>query len=209
MAVTSIKTIPCTPLSHPFVERLIGTVRREYLDQTLFWNRGDLERKLDNYQAAVTPGSTELRRRNAEACPYSQSQNLSHIPGGNIAMAYFRPSLLPKLEFDTDRCFNQFVTADHLAEIAHDLSSENQGCARRGVWATASAWLTDQTRDFVEAAAFSDSRFRLAASNISVSWRTPLGREGERTGNGRAGRQLFFLRDLIRGDPLSARAHQP
>ena len=31
-----------------FVERLIGTVRREYLDRTLFWNRGDLERKLDN-----------------------------------------------------------------------------------------------------------------------------------------------------------------
>src|SRR6476660_6584537 len=23
--------------AHPFVERLIGTIRREYLDQTLFW----------------------------------------------------------------------------------------------------------------------------------------------------------------------------
>ena len=31
--VTEIKTIPYVPLSHPFVERLIGTVRREYLDQ--------------------------------------------------------------------------------------------------------------------------------------------------------------------------------
>ncbi len=51
LEVDEIKTIPCTPLSHPFVERLIGTVRREYLDRTFFWNRGDLERKLDNYQA--------------------------------------------------------------------------------------------------------------------------------------------------------------
>jgi len=52
LEVDEIKTIPFVPPSHPFfVERLIGTVRREYLDRTLFWNRGDLERKLDNYQA--------------------------------------------------------------------------------------------------------------------------------------------------------------
>lgn len=34
------------PLSHPFIERLIGTTRREFLDYTLFWNVRDLERKL-------------------------------------------------------------------------------------------------------------------------------------------------------------------
>ena len=28
--VTEVKTVPYVPLSHPFVERLIGTVRREY-----------------------------------------------------------------------------------------------------------------------------------------------------------------------------------
>jgi hypothetical protein len=39
------------PRSHPFVERLIGTVRREFLDQVLFWNTGDLERKLAEFQA--------------------------------------------------------------------------------------------------------------------------------------------------------------
>jgi putative transposase len=33
-------------LSHPFVERLIGTLRREYLDHTLFWTMADLENKL-------------------------------------------------------------------------------------------------------------------------------------------------------------------
>src|SRR5215471_15512586 len=33
-----------------FIERLIGTVRREYLDQMFFWNRADLEQKLEDFQ---------------------------------------------------------------------------------------------------------------------------------------------------------------
>ena len=51
LEVDEIKAVPCTPRSHAFVERLIGTVRREYLDRTLFWNQSDLERKLENYKA--------------------------------------------------------------------------------------------------------------------------------------------------------------
>jgi len=51
LEVDEIKAIPCTPRSHAFVERLIGTVRREYLDRTLFWNQSDLERKLEEYKA--------------------------------------------------------------------------------------------------------------------------------------------------------------
>jgi transposase InsO family protein len=46
-----IKTVPYTPLSHPFIERLIGTIRREFLDHALFWNVADLERKLADFQA--------------------------------------------------------------------------------------------------------------------------------------------------------------
>ncbi len=46
LEVTEIKTVPYVPLSHPFVERLIGTIRREYLDRTLFWTTADLENKL-------------------------------------------------------------------------------------------------------------------------------------------------------------------
>jgi len=49
-AVEEIKSIPYTPLSHPFIERLIGTIRREHLDDTLFWNEVDLERKLANFR---------------------------------------------------------------------------------------------------------------------------------------------------------------
>ena len=50
LEVTEIKTVPYVPLSHPFVERLIGTVRREYLDRTLFWTTADLETKLSDFQ---------------------------------------------------------------------------------------------------------------------------------------------------------------
>lgn len=46
LEIDEIKSIPCTPISHPFVERVIGTVRRELLDQTLFWSVSDLEQKL-------------------------------------------------------------------------------------------------------------------------------------------------------------------
>ena len=50
LEVQEIKTVPYVPLSHPFVERLIGTVRREYLDHTLFWTAADLENKLRLFQ---------------------------------------------------------------------------------------------------------------------------------------------------------------
>ncbi len=46
LEVTEVKTVPYVPLSHPFVERLIGTIRREYLDRVPFWSARDLERKL-------------------------------------------------------------------------------------------------------------------------------------------------------------------
>lgn len=48
--IQEIKSIPCTPTSHPFVERLIGSVRRELLDQTLFWNDLDLVKKPSAYR---------------------------------------------------------------------------------------------------------------------------------------------------------------
>jgi putative transposase len=48
--IDEVKTVPYTPLSHPVVERTIGTVRREILDQTLFWNEADLSRKLAQYK---------------------------------------------------------------------------------------------------------------------------------------------------------------
>jgi putative transposase len=48
LEVEEIKTVPYAPLSHPFVERLIGTIRRECLDRTLFWTAVDMEMKFFN-----------------------------------------------------------------------------------------------------------------------------------------------------------------
>ena len=50
LEVKEIKTVPYIPLSHPFVERLIGTIRREFLDHVLFWTAADLESKLSVFQ---------------------------------------------------------------------------------------------------------------------------------------------------------------
>src|SRR6516164_5103161 len=50
LEINEIKTVPYVPLSHPFVERLIGTIRREHLDWILFWTTVDLEAKLFDFQ---------------------------------------------------------------------------------------------------------------------------------------------------------------
>ena len=50
LEMIEIKTVPYVPLSHPFIERLIGTIRREYLDRLVFWTAADLETKLIDFQ---------------------------------------------------------------------------------------------------------------------------------------------------------------
>lgn len=48
--VEEVKTVPTVPLSHPFVGRLIRTVRRQFLDHVPFWGVLDLERKLHSFK---------------------------------------------------------------------------------------------------------------------------------------------------------------
>jgi transposase InsO family protein len=50
LGVNEIKTFPYVPISHPFIERLIGTIRRECLDHSLFWTGADLELKLSAFK---------------------------------------------------------------------------------------------------------------------------------------------------------------
>jgi transposase InsO family protein len=50
LEIEEIKSLPHVPMSNPFVERPIGNVRRELLDQTFFWTASHLENKLQNYQ---------------------------------------------------------------------------------------------------------------------------------------------------------------
>ena len=60
LEVDEIKTVPHVPLSHPFVERLIGTIRRELLDHVLFleWARSGTK----------AGGVSDILQRGAEPC---------------------------------------------------------------------------------------------------------------------------------------------
>ena len=77
LEIEEIKSVPYAPISHPFIERLIGTVRREYLDHVFFWNAIDLKRKLDvfadYYNAHLVHrslnGTTPARRACASSPP--------------------------------------------------------------------------------------------------------------------------------------------
>ena len=49
-SMEEIWSVPKAPVSHPFIERLVGTVRRDFLDRTLFTNGRDLKNKLMLFQ---------------------------------------------------------------------------------------------------------------------------------------------------------------
>ncbi len=50
LEIEEIKSVPETPDSHPFAERVIKTTRNEFLDHILFFNRYDLQKKLDQFK---------------------------------------------------------------------------------------------------------------------------------------------------------------
>jgi transposase InsO family protein len=77
--IEEIWSVPHVPKSHPFVERLIGTTRREFLDHTLFWNQSDLDSKLREFQGYFN--EARVHQGISGECPsaaYSNSdQNVS------------------------------------------------------------------------------------------------------------------------------------
>src|SRR5262249_8187840 len=100
LGVTEIKTVPYVPLSHPFVERLIGTIRRECLDQLLFWTAADLEVKLlafktyyNGYRVhASLEGQTPIKKN-----PKASISN--PIVGTNTVAVYTKHQRLHEHEF--------------------------------------------------------------------------------------------------------------
>ncbi len=78
LEVQEIKSVPHVPMSHPFVERLIGSIRRELLDHTLFWTATDLQGKLNNYQHYYNESRTHSGR-NAATPIESSGNNVAEI----------------------------------------------------------------------------------------------------------------------------------
>ena len=109
LGVKVVKTVPCVPLSRPFVERLVGTVRREYLEQTPFgppttsnenWTRsrnittaiGCIRGSRDKYPAGELPAKISR-------------QFASMTTAGNLAAAaYFHYQWRLELVFAPHRC---------------------------------------------------------------------------------------------------------
>ena len=89
LGVTKIKTVPHGPLSHPFVERLIGTIRRKCLDQLLFWTAADLEAKLlafktyyNGYRVHSAPqGRTPIEARGSKGVHFESYRWQKHCRG--------------------------------------------------------------------------------------------------------------------------------
>ena len=49
MEIDEVLTAPRSPWQNPYVERLIGSIRRECLDHVIVWNERALRRHLTNY----------------------------------------------------------------------------------------------------------------------------------------------------------------
>src|SRR5689334_12637380 len=49
MGVEEVATAPRSPWQDPYVERLIGSIRRECLDHVIVWNEQSLRRTLHSY----------------------------------------------------------------------------------------------------------------------------------------------------------------
>ena len=87
--VREIKTVPYVPLSHPFIERLIGTIRRESLDRLLFWTGTDLEMKLIAFQDyfnthrshAALKGQTPIETHESKGVDFKSYRWQKHCRG--------------------------------------------------------------------------------------------------------------------------------
>ena len=78
--IEEVKTIPFTPISHPFVERVIGTTRREYLDHVFFMNAADLENKLNEFKRYYN----ESRHHLSLGCTPKEKANAKRRKVANI-----------------------------------------------------------------------------------------------------------------------------
>ena len=98
LEVTEIKTVPYVPLSHPFLERLIGTIGREYVDHMSFWTSADVENTLLDFRTYFNHHRTHHSREGREPiCPcHHPSPICARFAGNHTVEAYIRHPRLPE-----------------------------------------------------------------------------------------------------------------
>jgi transposase InsO family protein len=60
LGLTSVRTAPRSPWQHPYVERVIGSIRRECLDHVILFNERHLRKVLRSYVAYYHRSRTHL-----------------------------------------------------------------------------------------------------------------------------------------------------
>jgi hypothetical protein len=66
------------------VERLVGTMRREFLDHALFWNAGDLERKLADFQAYYNAACSHISMAGHSPLTFPGGHAVAHAELNNV-----------------------------------------------------------------------------------------------------------------------------
>ena len=74
LGVTEVKTVPYVFLS---VERLIGTIRRKFLDRVLFWSAADLEAKVFTFQTYFNSYRTHASLKGQTPIESAKSRGLN------------------------------------------------------------------------------------------------------------------------------------
>jgi transposase InsO family protein len=69
MGTEAVVTAPRSPWQNPFVERLIGSIRRECLDHVIVWNESSLRRILQSYFEYYERSRTHLALRKDSPVP--------------------------------------------------------------------------------------------------------------------------------------------
>jgi hypothetical protein len=124
--IEEIKLVPYAPVSHPFVERLIGTIRRELLDRAFFWNTTDLARRLDEFNAFIVR-SIALRRNDTPETRHRFPRRWQAIGGKPIVAGCFTPRCTRECEFAPHRENTGKVTS--ATRESPRLCSMAKGCA--------------------------------------------------------------------------------
>jgi len=117
LEVTQIKSIPYVPLSHPFAETLIDTVRREYLDHTLFWTTADLENKLLDFRTYFNNHRMHISQEGRTpdtpvSRPVANLRSFQWFSGNHTVEPSIRHRWPPDLSKTRARCGSRLTSAN-------------------------------------------------------------------------------------------------